>query len=1151
MREQELRKVLSEIGNAERGVAETMSRPEAERLIEDRIPAMLRARYGAEDVRLSDSAKEAGLAALIETAKHSAARDIHLQRDGVMLRAKRIAQSISTGISQAPRRRIVAFGIAFAAALAAVVYFYLSSGSVLTPSREDMAIENPPAPQKGATPPGIREEIAPPEEGLGAPEEPRPRLERPPQEEPLIAERQSEVGTFAAVMGAPTVYALGETEGHAAMPGEVIYTGYRIETGDVDRAEVRLNDGSTLQLNFNTVLEIPAVKSPAAGRGSAQRPSKVRLLSGQVWAKLHPLPPESRFEVETPVATAVALGTEFGLLLRRIQPESQKPKTENGLEAVLTVRSGRVAFFNEFGRVEATEMTESVATAKSAPTEPKRLSSLKDYTVYHGSNRTLFWENTYRLGGHDAAQRYVFQRGWAGLTVATLPGGEVRIVSVSHDSPAQGAGLRVGDVIVSMDGEPVMTASSARRTIYRGPGRRIAFTIDRNGEMIEASMVTVLGDPPPPSVPSRLADRLNEATRPAMSGDTDSSLRMLRELAANLPHAAVYNNLGVVYETRDEMGSAIRNYQAAVRLDTQVSLYHYNLGLALQKIGNFERSVEELQYTVQLDYGFHAAPLKLAFAYTLLNRFDDALTVLEVARARFPSCTHVWITMSRVLEKSGRFEEAREAVATAIVMDPDSAQAHRQLGSILSVEHRFDEAEAALRKAIDLSPAGPSQHNNLGNVLVDVGRLEDAEAEYRKAIELDPDSPAFYINLGILLTDTGRPEEAETAYQRAIALDPDYAPPYNGLGILLERAGRYEEAEAMARKAIELNPDYPSAHRSLGYILKKMGRLKDAETAFRRAIELEPDDAVARQSLGVLLSRAGRLPEAEAMYRKAIELDPTYALPYSNLGELLRLQRRLVEAEAVLREAIELDPNNWATHNSLGIVLARTGRSEEGEAAFRAAIQLDPKRAQVHTNLGLHLMNSGRLVQAEALFRKGIELEPKLTFSYRSLLFLLAEQGRLTEVEDVYRQWLAALPDDLSAINELAWFLAGQGKSLNEALALARRAVEADPENPDIADTLGWVHFKRGEWAEAEIALRKAVELFGVNPGAAGSLVRLGQVYEAQGDREAAKDAYRKALKIDPEHEEAQEALKRLGGDGVDEIAGQRGILERLALRTG
>ncbi len=83
------------------------------------------------------------------------------------------------------------------------------------------------------------------------------------------------------------------------------------------------------------------------------------------------------------------------------------------------------------------------------------------------------------------------RRGNPGFTVADLPLGQRRrltgvvVRAVAPDGPAAHAGLRVGDVIRSIDGRALRKPSDALAAIYlRRPGERLRLEVVRNGDTL-------------------------------------------------------------------------------------------------------------------------------------------------------------------------------------------------------------------------------------------------------------------------------------------------------------------------------------------------------------------------------------------------------------------------------------------------------------------------------------------------------------------------------------------------------------------------------------------------------------------------------------------------------------------------------------------
>ena len=84
--------------------------------------------------------------------------------------------------------------------------------------------------------------------------------------------------------------------------------------------------------------------------------------------------------------------------------------------------------------------------------------------------------------------------------------------------------------------------------------------------------------------------------------------------------------------------------------------------------------------------------------------------------------------------------------------------------------------------------------------------------------------------------------------------------------------------------------------------------------------------------------------------------------------------------------------------------------------------------------------------------------------------------------KSLYTELAARRPGDSPAAsppadNLLAWFECRCGRDLDDALARATRAAEAEPENTAILDTLAEVHFRRGETDRALELVRRCIKL--------------------------------------------------------------------------
>jgi tetratricopeptide (TPR) repeat protein len=133
--------------------------------------------------------------------------------------------------------------------------------------------------------------------------------------------------------------------------------------------------------------------------------------------------------------------------------------------------------------------------------------------------------------------------------------------------------------------------------------------------------------------------------------------------------------------------------------------------------------------------------------------------------------------------------------------------------------------------------------------------------------------------------------------------------------------------------------------------------------------------------------------------------------------------------------------------------------------------------------------------------------------------------GNADKAFEAYSAVMAAQPSGPVAYNNAAALAAERKIRLDDALIWARKATSLAPEESAFVGTLGMVHAARGETAEAINSLEQAAAL---KSPRAETLFLLGELRERGGQKDAAAEAYRKALTIDPAFKRAGDAKARL-----------------------
>jgi tetratricopeptide (TPR) repeat protein len=139
-------------------------------------------------------------------------------------------------------------------------------------------------------------------------------------------------------------------------------------------------------------------------------------------------------------------------------------------------------------------------------------------------------------------------------------------------------------------------------------------------------------------------------------------------------------------------------------------------------------------------------------------------------------------------------------------------------------------------------------------------------------------------------------------------------------------------------------------------------------------------------------------------------------------------------------------------------------------------------------------------------------------------------QKQTAKANEAYQKVLDIDKSFAPAANNLAWNYAEHGGNIDVALALAQKAREARANDPSVADTLGWVHFKKKSYSMAISLFKESSEKFkDANPTV---LYHLAQAHDKNGEEEMARQSLKKALALNTEFAELQDAKKLLASLG-------------------
>jgi tetratricopeptide (TPR) repeat protein len=212
----------------------------------------------------------------------------------------------------------------------------------------------------------------------------------------------------------------------------------------------------------------------------------------------------------------------------------------------------------------------------------------------------------------------------------------------------------------------------------------------------------------------------------------------------------------------------------------------------------------------------------------------------------------------------------------------------------------------------------------------------------------------------------------------------------------------------------------------------------------------------------------------------------------------------------------------------LGYALGQAGRPAFD--ILEQAKALNPTSALPLYFHGIYLRQQGALRAAEDLFNQAIALDSENAAIYVELARTQAEQGNFAAAEESYIIAASLAEDDLQIQLARLRFYVGRGYKMAEAgIPAAEKIITIDEDNAEAHDLLGWMQFLTGDATQAEITLRRAIEL---DPELVSARYHLARYLNSSGQSTAALAEYQHVVDWDTAgvfREAALKEMQRLG----------------------
>jgi tetratricopeptide (TPR) repeat protein len=624
--------------------------------------------------------------------------------------------------------------------------------------------------------------------------------------------------------------------------------------------------------------------------------------------------------------------------------------------------------------------------------------------------------------------------------------------------------------------------------------------------------------------PSNVLNRVRLARSYAATGRLDDARKeALKVLEQSPDNADALVTLSEGARSKEGIEAAEEQLQKFPK-KTDVSFYVASANL-LFNTGDMVGADNVLRQALAVDPKSSQAHMAMGNLYLLQKNQKQAGEEFKKAAELAPIRSFERLKYAAFTSATGDTGETKRIATEMTRQAPDYLPGWTLLAELALKDKKYDEALSLLENVSSRDPEYIDGRRLESDVLLAKGDTKKAIDVLEHLDQTYPDAPLIKYQLASAYLRNNSPNQAKVAFEQAISINPNYGDAILRLAEINLRSGHGETVIEPITNLLRQRPDLRSAALLLAAAYGSLDRFDDAEAVIRNQVRLAPQDPQPQTALGLIFRQAKRNDEARQAFEKAAELAPDNLWLVDQLVELDLLDKHFDSARQRIHRQFQKTPDLPAAHCLEGKVLIAEGKWDLAAAELKKTLQLDPNFSTAYDLLVQTYIATNKLSEAASQLQAENSKDPNNASVLLTLALLYERMQNFPQARDAYEKVLLINPNFVPALNNLAYLEAERLNELDKAYELARRARDLQGDNPAIADTLGWVLSKRGDYQQALTILQDSAEKLPDNPEIQ---FHLGMTAYAMGQTDIAKVALKKAAAAPNDFPGKDESKRRL-----------------------
>ncbi len=457
---------------------------------------------------------------------------------------------------------------------------------------------------------------------------------------------------------------------------------------------------------------------------------------------------------------------------------------------------------------------------------------------------------------------------------------------------------------------------------------------------------------------------------------------------------------------------------------------------------------------------------------------------------------------------------ALQAATLWAELDPDSLEAQQASSQLLIASGNLKQAKPHIEKLLAKEDTRANGFLYLPSLLAtqkDKTEVLDAVTAFAKPY---PNLPEAHFAVAQAAWAADKPDVARSSLDAANKLRPGWelAAQMQGQMLLKESP---DKTIAFYQDFLNKHPKANDVRMAYAKLLVSQKKYSLAKPEFVKLVETSNGSPEVSAVVGILSLESNDYLMADKYFQQAISLGfKTPDQLHLYLGRSAEGQKDDAKAlswyDKIQSGDHYLDGRLSAAH-----VVARTKSLDVAIKLLDDIEDLTPEQQMlvIQTEAGM-LNQAKREQEAFDLLQKATQNWPNAVEIIYDFSMAAERVGKLDVMEAELRKAIKLKPDFAAAYNALGYSFADRNIKLQEAKNLIETALQLQPGDHYMLDSLGWVHYRLGNLEKAAENLRKAYEVQ-ADPEIAA---HLGEVLWKQGKEEEAKKIWSSALREHPEN---------------------------------